>query len=349
MTNLSLLHLHHNQIKGNADYMEIPVKSYITDCGSTFENEALVECVTCSECCTSDGDCLKVQDTWPQQDLKKWDVQPVCVLLGITLGVAIALFCTCLILKKMIGERLPRLHIAKSIILKNSVFRFFLVSDAKAWLMAIVAVVIQIYILCVFIRASDFTYKKNDWEYSMSCPNNEELCDDSRFISIHGWVIFGIILSSFLFKDLIDGLLLVYESLTSSGGLKELFTGIVVLFVTSFLFLGSALYNYSTSLSDTDLLKDVVVLLFLSEVDGKLFQIVEHVFPSWTEQVQKRILQPKEEINEELSVLDDSKNGYSEDLPVNVNTFPDLDSEDDDQDVPTNDEESLLIDTTKKL
>jgi len=63
LSNLILLHLHGNQITGNADYIEIPIKSYITDCGKTFTNEALVKCELCTECCISDGDCLKVRNT----------------------------------------------------------------------------------------------------------------------------------------------------------------------------------------------------------------------------------------------------------------------------------------------
>ena len=63
LTNLILLHLHGNRITGGADYIEMPIKSYITDCGKTFINEALVKYKICIEYCTSNGDCLKVQNT----------------------------------------------------------------------------------------------------------------------------------------------------------------------------------------------------------------------------------------------------------------------------------------------
>jgi len=170
---------------------------------------------------------------------------------------------------------------------EHSACKFFLVSDCKAWLVAIMVVVMQIHMLHTLIRASDFAFDVNNWEYSMSCTCNEEACDDSRLISIHGWIVFGTIIFSFLFKDLIDRLFIVYESLGSTGGLKDLFAGFVVLCITSILIIASTLYNYSTSLSDTGLLKDVVILLFLSEVDGKFFNIADHAFPTWTDQRNK--------------------------------------------------------------
>ena len=222
LINLNLLHLHGNQIRGNADYIDKPIKSYITDCGKAFSYEALVKCDTCSECCTTDGDCLKVQDTWPKQDLKDMNLPPTIGVLGIAFGVAIAFFAICLLLKRFIGQRLPSLNFnAKAQFQEKSVYKFFLVSDWKAWLVAIVTVALQIYLLQVFIRASDFTHDMNDWEYSMSCQNDEELCDDVRFISIWCWIIFGMIIYSFLFKDIADGLLLMYENITTTGKLKD--------------------------------------------------------------------------------------------------------------------------------
>jgi len=292
LINLNLLHLHGNQIRGNADYIDKAIKSYITDCGKAFLYEALVKCDTCSECCTTDGDCLKVQDTWPNQDLKDMNLPPTIGVLGIAFGVAIAFFAICLLLKRFIGQRLPSLNFnAKAQFQEKSVCKFFLVSDWKAWLVAIVTVALQIYLLQVFIRASDFTHDMNDWEYSMSCQNDEELCDDVRFISIWCWIIFGMIICSFLFKDIADGLLLMYENITTTGKLKDLFAGIVVLYITSVLAVASTLYNYSTSVSETDLLKDAAVLLFLSFIDEKFFDIVEHVFPLWTERIKAEILE----------------------------------------------------------
>ena len=64
-----------------------------------------------------------------------------------------------------------------------------------------------------------------------------------------------------------------------------------MLYITSVLAVASTLYNYSTSVSETDLLKDAAVLLFLSFIDEKFFDIVEHVFPLWTERIKAEILE----------------------------------------------------------
>jgi len=351
LIDLKLLHLHGNQIEGNADYLETPPKSYITDCGNTFTTKALTTCETCSECCTDDGDCLKVQSTWPQPEFKEMFTymdSPFGVL-AIALGVVVALFGVCVMLKKIIGKRLPSLPFKAKIKFQEfSVYKFFLVPDARAWLVGFVAVVIQLYILYIFIRAADFTYKWNDWQYSLNCPNNVEKCDDSRLVTPSGWVIFGAIMFAFLFKDLVDSLLVIYECLTSDGGLRDFVAGFVVLYITLVLFIASTLYNLSTGLSDTDLLKDVVILLFLSELDEKFYEIVKHLFPTWTEQIRITINDIPEEINEMLPDLDHSKESNDQDVVTNDKESPDADhsKNNNDQDALANDEEAPVVDPT---
>ena len=170
---------------------------------------------------------------------------------------------------------------------EHSACKFFLVSNCKAWLVAIMVVVMQIHMLHTLIRASDFAFDVNNWEYSMSCTCNKEACDNSRLISICSWIVFSVIAFVFLSKDQINRLFIVHESLEFAGRLKDPFARFVILCITSILIILSVLHNHSLSLSDTDLLKDVVILLFLSEVDGKFFNIADHAFPTWTDQRNK--------------------------------------------------------------
>merc|ERR1711862_876293 len=48
LNNLSLLHLHGNELERTVDF---EIGDFITDCGETASSPALVECIECNYCC----------------------------------------------------------------------------------------------------------------------------------------------------------------------------------------------------------------------------------------------------------------------------------------------------------
>ena len=79
---------------------------------------------------------------------------------------------------------------------------FFLVSIWKKYLVSIAVVAFQIHLLCMFIRASYFTYDVRNYEHPMICANSGELSDNTRFISFRGWIIFDLIIFCLFLKTL---------------------------------------------------------------------------------------------------------------------------------------------------
>merc|ERR1712176_1352016 len=65
---------------------------------------------------------------------------------------------------------------------------------------------------------------------------------------------------------------------------KGVLAGFVVIFITMTSAVASVLYNYSTGISNTDVLKDAVILLFLNDIDEQLYTLLSVVAPSFVEE-----------------------------------------------------------------
>jgi len=95
--------------------------------------------------------------------------------------------------------------------------------------------------------------------------------------------VFGCVLFFKLAGDLAEGFTMIYESIILKSK-QGVIAGFVVLFLTVSSVVVSILYNMSTGISNTDILKDVVLLLFLNEVDEDLYALVQKTNPSWLEE-----------------------------------------------------------------
>merc|ERR1719410_2791469 len=97
-----------------------------------------------------------------------------------------------------------------------------------------------------------------------------------------------LIIFVFLFQDLIDGFSLLYKSLNvcdKKGG----FAGGIVLFITILAFVSSVLYNKAIGTSDTEYFQNAAILLFLNEVDDKMYSLLKQMFPEWVSQLDSYI------------------------------------------------------------
>ena len=76
----------------------------------------------------------------------------LCVIV-IVFGIATLAFITSLMTKKYIRKYLPKLHFnVRPKFQQDSVYKFFLVSNCAAWILAIIAIVTQFSILFVFFK-----------------------------------------------------------------------------------------------------------------------------------------------------------------------------------------------------
>ena len=212
LSNLNLLHLHSNRFEGSANHIKHNLRSFIADCASTETTLALVKCSRCTECCNIDGACIVEENTWPTSILKSFILPPAgaILLLAATSSIVICLFLMVLSSK---GKNLPRLpYNVKSSFQESSVYSFYLSSNAPSWFIASCSVAIQVFIIILFIQSGDKDYPGNLVVYSVSCPNDSLHCVDNSLLNLYGYVTVGIILASFLLPDVLDGILLIYES-----------------------------------------------------------------------------------------------------------------------------------------
>ena len=98
--------------------------------------------------------------------------------------------------------------------------------------------------------------------------------------------------------DIIDGIYLFYESCTtyqecrffklSEFHLRAVF-GIMLTSVPIMSIVASFIYLYATSISNAALLKDSIVILFLSEIDEQTFKVIVRLFPAWNDKIEQDI------------------------------------------------------------
>jgi len=297
---LKLLYLHSNLISGQTDVFDYDIDTYITDCGELY-----LTCNTCSDCCLKDGNCLQINKTWPKSYLSSIKVRPdLMVLIILSLFVFIGFFSSGVVLRCFVRDYLPRFSTVQRIQFQSeSVYKFFLTKDWRAWSVAIFALALQAYVLLIFVTFSNFNYDFSDWVFTKTCLPSGIECNDLREKTIGpmGWYSFIIVISVFLFKDVLDALSLIYEGVTVSD-VRGIFAGSVVLFITCESAIASYLFNYAAGASETDILKDAAVLLFLTDVDEQVYIVVERFFPEFLESIDEKIKSDSNVIHEKLGL-----------------------------------------------
>ena len=116
--------------------------------------------------------------------------------------------------------------------------------------------------------------------------------------TLYGWVLCYIILAVNLLPDLLDGILLVYESIAMRRK-KEIVAGIILLYQVALLIVATCIYLQASSVSDVMIVKDTVVIIFLNNFDQYGHIILERVAPKWLDRLENDITNRYK--NEEIS------------------------------------------------
>merc|ERR1719491_1266430 len=107
----------------------------------------------------------------------------------------------------------------------------------------------------------------------------------------------------FLLSDLLSGLKMIKLSgkkRHSKSFRARLFSGGVILCcITMYTVYASAIYILATATSDTELVTDSVVILILTQVDEKFFELLEAHCSSWTNKMFKANTQEQKEEEED--------------------------------------------------
>jgi len=124
--------------------------------------------------------------------------------------------------------------------------------------------------------------------YEHICPSNSLECSKISSISKFGHFAFVLVVLIFLLPDFIEGLLLFYESVTV-GNKRGIFASTIVMYVTCFSFVVQILYNNAIGIRNVDLLHNAVVVLYLCDLDEKIFDAINRFNPNWIEKLEAEI------------------------------------------------------------
>mmetsp|Transcript_12146 Transcript_12146/g.26580 ORF Transcript_12146/g.26580 Transcript_12146/m.26580 type:complete len:291 (-) Transcript_12146:38-910(-) len=168
----------------------------------------------------------------------------------------------------------------------DSCYIFILGKNPIGWCVSALIVVFQFFLLNQFLVASDFRLEEtSDWKYNWNCPINVPECEIDRQQQRTSWFLFVSLMLVKLVPDLYAGCWLCYFSPRveiKSKQWQTFISGLVLFSISSFSFLVTIYYNLATARSDTDLILNAVIILFVTEIDEEVLKVLVSVKPNLT-------------------------------------------------------------------
>jgi len=282
LRNLALFHMQGNVLSGSMDWMGTcdfwsEDRSFISDCGFPSDLENRLECHCCTQCCNAYERCQN-------NDLSMFT--PLEMSLFGMVGVCLAMFIVVTIIIYFVSKRGMHMKYVELDCVEtsgeDSVYCLVLTSSAISWIITILTVILQIFLFILFLLAASFKGDDSDWVYTQRCPASSLDCTDEREISNYAWVIFVIFMIISLLPDLLNGMKLVYKA-ASAGSFRCLVSGIFLIFVSVLAGLTSYFYNHAIAMSNTEVIINAAVLLFINDVDERVHLLIYTICPDWLE------------------------------------------------------------------
>ena len=295
LKNIVMLHFHHNQLTGSAPHINVSnfknhtIESYITDCGSP--SHALpkeMKCSSCTMCCNSDDRCQKAQDlrlTIPQIGVLTSFLSPI-VVISITY------------IKYELGKFFPALisDTRKPFIFPaDSVYHFGVSNDRRAQFVFTITAVIQMLLFYFYLEPSELDSEETDYQFSYICPSNNTTCTALISVDIIGWLMFVCVTVIYLAPDILRSFRLINKAICHKE-IMLMLSGVIILGLATLALFTSTVYNIALAESNTDLIMNAVILLFINDLDEKILMIVQNIAPSWSNRIH-------EEVDNKLSTL----------------------------------------------
>jgi len=291
LQNLKLVHFHGNRLQGtmpkvNTENMQ-DHSSFISDCGIPTDLDTSLSCENCTICCNSKGDCHITELGMLEQLVPGFSTLVhfiwvlVCLLLGYALVVVSA--------ASLHDWRKPPTGVtsvdqdkkyALDSIGRDSVYSFILGKRTWCRVLALAVVVLQVVALYFFVHAAqkDFSNDSSAYAYKWKCPRDSLECEDDSDTTKVGWVIFTLLMAAHLLTDLINGMKLLIMSGQRRHGIHRrmsYFTGgLILTLVSAFAMYSSIVYNQAISTSDSALIANVVVIIFVVDVDEYVYMVM---------------------------------------------------------------------------
>merc|ERR1712127_586813 len=177
---------------------------------------------------------------------------------------------------------------------KKSVYQFFLRANWLGWAFALAVMGAQLWALFVFVLGSEFDLQNenSDLVYTIKCTRDKDICVDKADLDLQGWFVFGILMAAHLLTDLIKGTKLIIlsgqanEHTTRCERMRYFFGGFTLLYITSFTLYVSVIYNRAIATSNTEIIINSVIILFITQLDEYFYGILMEANETWVEEVQ---------------------------------------------------------------
>jgi len=252
-------------------------------------------------CCNAQGDCYPKQPT----DVQSWGFLNymqftwffILALFGIV--VVIALVSTLADKcnnKKVLGEAIDRVDDiflgdkdALELIGDDSVYQFILGNSILGWFACLSTYAAQMWMLLLFVEAAEIDLDEDvaDLVYTWACPRDNAECRDTGDLTYKGWIAFGILMASHTLLDIIHGARLVALSGKTECSIWDrvrfFFGGTLVFILSVFTLYASVIYNMAIATSNTEIVMNSVVILFICDVDELNFDILVTINENWAE------------------------------------------------------------------
>jgi len=178
---------------------------------------------------------------------------------------------------------------------KDSIYVLLLGKKKIGWLFAFLIGSAQMLVFWIFYKESMLDFEREDyydqaWVYKWSCPRDGSTCEKEKFVSWSGWLVFSILMILNLVPDFWNGVKVLYfvpkRKLTAEdeedstifgrfmGGFLLVSTAFIALYV-------SIAFNFANAGSNTELIINSAILLFVNNLDELSLKLIQIFFPTW--------------------------------------------------------------------
>ena len=290
------LHLHDNFLTGAAPNMaklqelrrsSNGLERYITDCGEpSFLLANPLECPSCTLCCNSNKLCQ--ENLTSQLSIEKG---AFIAMFGVPIALIILFFLICYG-SKVLYQRMQRWD--ERDVLKmvdvNSTYCLLFSNSYVAWMIYFVVYFLQGCFYYLFLLASSFTSSFSDWQFTIHCSSSTGSCATESTVSVFGWIMFFVVTLFTLSVDYVNSTQLILKSVAKFN-LRICINGLLHLGMTVLALFCSFYYNMALATTDTELIVNAVILLFVNDLDEQLMNAMYAFAPDW---VNTRIEEVKE-------------------------------------------------------
>eukprot|EP00984_Skeletonema_dohrnii_P010978 scaffold4339_cov100-Skeletonema_dohrnii-CCMP3373.AAC.3 len=171
---------------------------------------------------------------------------------------------------------------------KESVYSYFVTDKFLGWIVAFATLGIQVGLLFVFVIASEANLQddKTDIQFTWKCPRDSDVCKNTADLAVPGWFIFSMLMIANLAKDMISGSKLIYHSSKVrhplGSRIRYFVGGTLLCSITLFALYVSTIYNKAIATSNTEIIVNSVVVLFVMDLDEWIFAALEACKEKWT-------------------------------------------------------------------